>query len=189
MLSATPAHGSSPLSRGIPISFCLSRPRPRIIPALAGNTFAYHLHIPSLRDHPRSRGEYSHTPANSPLTAGSSPLSRGILWKSRPSRMSTRIIPALAGNTSCTLRDVAVWKDHPRSRGEYGGLPWISALTRGSSPLSRGILYFLAGSFRLRRIIPALAGNTKSCISRPSPRKDHPRSRGEYKQGSLMTRQ
>ena len=52
--------------------------------------------------------------------------------------------------------------------------------TRGSSPLSRGIL--LVGDL-LRdepRIIPALAGNTPNTSTRSWQCPDHPRSRGEY---------
>ena len=116
---ASPAKGSSPLSRGIP-SWCPTRPRIlRIIPALAGNTAPSRRIRPLSRDHPRSRGEYRHwaylipPPRDHPRSRGeyldtgelpakyigSSPLSRGIRPRSfgRPAR--SRIIPALAGNT------------------------------------------------------------------------------------------
>ena len=50
----------------------------------------------------------------------------------------------------------------------------------GSSPLSRGIRLAGRGPGAHRRIIPALAGNTR-CRRRPfSASTDHPRSRGEY---------
>ena len=50
----------------------------------------------------------------------------------------------------------------------------------GSSPLSRGIRTCGSQIPALRRIIPALAGNTRQSPS-PRPRgQDHPRSRGEY---------
>ena len=70
--------GSSPLSRGIPATRHTTPQRPRIIPALAGNTPWNGTPSPPCRDHPRSRGEY-YSPATRTIHLdGSSPLSRGI---------------------------------------------------------------------------------------------------------------
>ena len=70
--------------------------------------------------------------------------------------------------------------DHPRSRGEYRRDPLDPAAQRGSSPLSRGIQWPVGTNKAVKRIIPALAGNTSSA-ARPAPAaRDHPRSRGEY---------
>ena len=70
--------GSSPLSRGILVLGNHSRERPRIIPALAGNTFPRRRRARDARDHPRSRGEYARWSWWFLLLWGSSPLSRGI---------------------------------------------------------------------------------------------------------------
>ena len=51
----------------------------------------------------------------------------------------------------------------------------------GSSPLSRGIHRLPPQRLRHPRIIPALAGNTRLCRDTRHHRRDHPRSRGEYK--------
>ena len=51
------------------------------------------------RDHPRSRGEYRRRSWQVSTTAGSSPLSRGILLATCKDHTTPRIIPALAGNT------------------------------------------------------------------------------------------
>ena len=94
--------------------------------------------------------------------------------------MPVGIIPALAGNTVVKDMYQIARKDHPRSRGEYE--PRIRDMCRetGSSPLSRGIRLAGRGPGAHRRIIPALAGNTR-CRRRPfSASTDHPRSRGEY---------
>ena len=93
---------------------------------------------------------------------------------------STRIIPALAGNTPSASRILSAISDHPRSRGEYsvGGLLGLD--NRGSSPLSRGILTAAVDLVHGPGIIPALAGNTVTgdpILGNPG---DHPRSRGEY---------
>ena len=74
---------------------------------------------------------------------------------------NVRIIPALAGNTLVIPANQTSNKDHPRSRGEYMRSDHGERVVAGSSPLSRGI----PGPHRTvddgRRIIPALAGNTR----------------------------
>ena len=70
--------------------------------------------------------------------------------------------------------------DHPRSRGEYLARLFSMALSRGSSPLSRGIRPPSMWTRRRGGIIPALAGNTPPVVVSRSPIWDHPRSRGEY---------
>ena len=184
---STYKQGSSPLSRGIPGEAIQQAQHVRIIPALAGNTSITKFRIPSSRDHPRSRGEYEVVMPEPSMKLGSSPLSRGIR-PARPTRRSRRgIIPALAGNTG----DVA-WcgpgtADHPRSRGEYVTTGAAEESGIGSSPLSRGILHHAARDVRVRRIIPALAGNTCSPRRKTHPPGDHPRSRGEYLEAYGLT--
>ena len=151
-----------------------------IIPALAGNTCPHHPREDQRADHPRSRGEYSMPGTSISGGSGSSPLSRGIpiLWWR--SRIRTRIIPALAGNTTPAKASWSASSDHPRSRGEYmGGAVWIRYLV-GSSPLSRGIRMVNSQEEVRERIIPALAGNTTSGSVTLAALPDHPRSRGEY---------
>ena len=117
-----------------------------------------------------------------PITrrVGSSPLSRGILLEPVTLTVTSRIIPALAGNTSGSLSSRPRYADHPRSRGEYavGCVP----ITRrvGSSPLSRGIPGLSEDAGWAEGIIPALAGNTGPTPVQGRARRDHPRSRGEY---------
>ena len=68
---------------------------------------------------------------------------------------------------------------HPRSRGENGRVGGVRFPLVGSSPLTRGKLIF--GSLRVMRrgLIPAHAGKTPSSSPTTSPRRAHPRSRGE----------
>ena len=172
--------GSSPLSRGIHAIAALRPQYVRIIPALAGNTCSRRGRLLRLTDHPRSRGEYPRRPANPGRSAGSSPLSRGILCDAARPAPFHGIIPALAGNTCVRSTGRGRSGDHPRSRGEYPPpLPHRSPYW-GSSPLSRGIQPCL---FRLQNwagIIPALAGNTAGDDPPRGGVRDHPRSRGEY---------
>ena len=115
--------GSSPLSRGIPVSSYILSSLVRIIPALAGNTAIRVSRLSTRPDHPRSRGEYTFTINLLKVKFGSSPLSRGIRLLSHNAIYNMGIIPALAGNTSTEL----LWRDtpgdHPRSRGEYEKRP------------------------------------------------------------------
>ena len=94
--------------------------------------------------------------------------------------ISSGIIPALAGNTAPGSREQRSQQDHPRSRGEYQLFRRRAGEGTGSSPLSRGIRPCWPRTSCRRRIIPALAGNTKETIRTVDTSTDHPRSRGEY---------
>ena len=91
--------GSSPLSRGIRWTCQLLSCVNGIIPALAGNTGVSHVSQGVERDHPRSRGEYTAGVSSHTISAGSSPLSRGIRSGLCNPPHHGGIIPALAGNT------------------------------------------------------------------------------------------
>ena len=171
-----------------------------IIPALAGNTRTAWCMRRTPQDHPRSRGEYLTGGDSVGATLGSSPLSRGIHERNIQCDIGHRIIPALAGNTVHRGGSADRHRDHPRSRGEYPPRAGYPPGWDGSSPLSRGIRLPGRLGTRVRRIIPALtgntvgvgfgglsagiipalAGNTTNSTSATRPQWDHPRSRGEY---------
>ena len=172
--------GSSPLSRGILHHAARDVRVRRIIPALAGNTCSPRRKTHPPGDHPRSRGEYLEAYGLTVWQLGSSPLSRGIQLPSKSREVCRGIIPALAGNTSNASSPTSMRGDHPRSRGEYYATMSEVVMSDGSSPLSRGIRNGKMDGSGLGGIIPALAGNTYPYRSQYSPRRDHPRSRGEY---------
>ena len=179
--------GSSPLSRGILSRVTSSRIHSGIIPALAGNT-SKSTRPPLLgRDHLRSRGEYVSLPSTPHMIVGSSPLSRGIPVAILSCQVGPRIIPALAGNTLMGSEGAPSRADHPRSRGEYLGDQMAELLPKGSSPLSRGIRQVATQPLRAIRIIPALAGNTGPIPTASTLLRDHPRSRGEYPLGVVIS--
>ena len=96
---ATCLHGSSPLTRGKPLTSEFSRPRARLIPAHAGKT-AIRLRPRSSRTaHPRSRGENWSSLAMRAGEMGSSPLTRGKLVGLLGRRLRAGLIPAHAGKT------------------------------------------------------------------------------------------
>ena len=118
---------------------------------------------------------------------GSSPRVRGKPTMSVLTRLTSRIIPARAGQTP-------VWKarehgitDHPRACGANGGARHDAIGQHGSSPRVRGKLRGQQGRVGASRIIPARAGQT-SGTTRPGGREpDHPRACGANSNASAVT--
>ena len=174
------ASGSSPLARGLhrrPPGRRLGR---RIIPARAGFTPSACRKPRSRPDHPRSRGVYP-WPRRPPSSAGgSSPLARGLLTTTPPSKPVRGIIPARAGFTRSGRAYRPSRGDHPRSRGVYRGGVVTADFSCGSSPLARGLPGGARQAPGARGIIPARAGFTPGERVSPCDETDHPRSRGVY---------
>ena len=132
----------------------------RIIPARAGFTRSVTVMVTHWSDHPRSRGVYSGLSTDQAVSAGSSPLARGLLDDVVAITVGDRIIPARAGFTSRPATSMWCTRDHPRSRGVYA----VEENVRGDP----------------RWIIPARAGFTTGPHCTCLPPWDHPRSRGVY---------
>ena len=114
-----------------------------------------------------------------PLTAGSSPLTRG---KQRPMSLPRPfhgLIPAHAGKTIHGPGRSQDLQAHPRSRGENMYESAIARGPRGSSPLTRGKPGPKAPASTRRRLIPAHAGKTIMNTPAQKTSRAHPRSRGE----------
>ena len=92
--------GSSPLARGLQPEQHHPASRVGIIPARAGFTSNMSEEMCKLEDHPRSRGVYMNRRSPTGMAAGSSPLARGLLARSRSAGRGGRIIPARAGFTA-----------------------------------------------------------------------------------------
>ena len=138
------------------------------------------------------------------MSAGSSPLARGLLLPVWIAWDVDRIIPARAGFTSAAPSPGSIRRDHPRSRGVYDNETISSCHELGSSPLARGLpdaavaragwaedhprsrgVYIPPGvdCSGLVWIIPARAGFTRAGSRRVVGAWDHPRSRGVYDHG------
>ena len=109
-----------------------------------------------------------------------SPLARGLRYLG--SRLQGRggIIPARAGFTNQENPSSPPRRDHPRSRGVYGGSGGFGRSLLGSSPLARGLPRRGVPDGADQGIIPARAGFTAHQISTEFGRPDHPRSHGVY---------
>ena len=157
----------------------------RIIPARAGFTWRGRARATVVWDHPRSRGVYARGVISLGNAVGSSPLARGLPYRSPVTTRATGIIPARAGFTRLELFTVNKVGDHPRSRGVYPRFGRRVPATDGSSPLARGLHEGWRGGQwwprqRRCRIIPARAGFTQGCLLPTYIHADHPRSRGVY---------
>ncbi len=105
---------------------------------------------------------------------------RGIRPRSSPAGTSLRFIPADAGNTACKTAARNGNTVHPRGCGEYVLHHESHGGRAGSSPRMRGILYLPLRRQRLRRFIPADAGNTPNSWVVTRSWSVHPRGCGEY---------
>ena len=118
------------------------------------------LQLPS--DHPRACGANSALRPSNILQSGSSPRMRGKRRCQLSQMARDRIIPAHAGQTCGGRRGPACSADHPRACGANIGVDVSDAFGCGSSPRMRGKLPCARSGRRLRRIIPAHAGQTTS---------------------------
>ena len=131
-----------------------------LIPAHAGKTSRRAARRFRCWAHPRSRGENGKAPAPCEVGAGSSPLTRGKRQPGVPVGNVLGLIPAHAGKTVTTATAPPPMRAHPRSRGENVIKAATAAKITGSSPLTRGKLYFLNALRATRGLIPAHAGKT-----------------------------
>ena len=174
-----------PRSRGVYSLYGQGLPMVKgIIPARAGFTWASTSPLAPQPDHPRSRGVYNTPPCWCPEPAGSSPLARGLLTRSRQQPRKGGIIPARAGFTCGARERRCHASDHPRSRGVYADSLERCDNSLGSSPLARGLRQSRYNNMRATGIIPARAGFTRAWPSLRRCSADHPRSRGVYREGA-----
>ena len=151
--------GSSPLTRGKPLTSAHCLAVRRLIPAHAGKTACA-----------ACRGT---------VPEGSSPLTRGKPCRAVLDRYDAGLIPAHAGKTILACHWCSLAWAHPRSRGENYFCRPMSHDNEGSSPLTRGKRGLVGVLAARPRLIPAHAGKTwRLPCGRPASGA-HPRSRGE----------
>ena len=100
---------------------------------------------------------------------GSSPLTRGTLHRRSKCQEQSRFIPAYAGNSKNCGGGLPQQTVHPRLRGELGGTNIPCSAICGSSPLTRGTLFWDFIEEVDERFIPAYAGNSTLWASVPMP--------------------
>ncbi len=150
----------------------------RIIPAHAGQTEIIKTHLRLLPDHPRACGANFSVAHAWRALPGSSPRMRGKPVFCPVFFTTARIIPAHAGQTSAVRHAPSTTTDHPRACGANGDWETFCRTVTGSSPRMRGKLRLCGGDCRVRRIIPAHAGQTTALPSASRSPSDHPRACG-----------
>ena len=153
--------GSSPRVRGTRTPAHRHHPRPRFIPACAGNAEISATRTPGKSVHPRVCGERPLGWNMSPSEAGSSPRVRGTLGAVCAGRCVHRFIPACAGNAKTTWRCLGCSTVHPRVCGERATRKGATKRYTGSSPRVRGTHDYLDLRPSIWRFIPACAGNAR----------------------------
>ena len=139
--------------------------------------------------HPRVGGERPGETRGFASFSGSSPRGRGTHSEIRGGRIPLRFIPAWAGNADDTLIPSAEPSVHPRVGGERQKIIEKIGTESGSSPRGRGTRRDTPGRSRLRRFIPAWAGNAYRYRRRPVGCTVHPRVGGERRTRSVFPSQ
>ena len=155
--------GSSPPPRGTVVPLCLPLAQARFIPASAGNSRQWRARIRGAAVHPRLRGEQGRMGTILRTTSGSSPPPRGTDPIRGHLRVSSRFIPASAGNREFSEDRQAQILVHPRLRGEQDRPAEDIHLAFGSSPPPRGTACLQTACGLPLRFIPASAGNRGYC--------------------------
>ena len=154
------ASGSSPRLRGTLQIAAQLRRRPRFIPAPAGNSLAKRRPHHEGPVHPRACGELQCPLSDPRLSGGSSPRLRGTPGDRHRRNRVVRFIPAPAGNSPFSRSTRPVRAVHPRACGELVRHSFSGNPSSGSSPRLRGTQRSKAWPRRMRRFIPAPAGNS-----------------------------
>ena len=173
-------HGSSPLTRGAPVTGGILQVLNRLIPAYAGSTRCSCCFLRVEWAHPRLRGEHSYFSWMVGVIFGSSPLTRGARRFNRILDVGRGLIPAYAGSTTGGSLSATGCTAHPRLRGEHALPVQVKTLTGGSSPLTRGAHRDSRDRGALIGLIPAYAGSTRPRLHESARRPAHPRLRGEH---------
>ena len=159
-VAACCASGSSPLTRGKPVSGASPHAAAGLIPTHAGKTERRDRCLHPPRAHPRSRGENATLGPNRCPVSGSSPLTRGKLSRVNKRLVGPGLIPAHAGKTLTDCLNCCAEGAHPRSRGENAHVDMATPLPSGSSPLTRGKPTSRKVEGLVGGLIPAHAGKT-----------------------------
>ncbi len=137
--------------------------------------------------YPRSRGELIAGRKTRVSLSGLSPLTRGTLRRWHYQRVTTRFIPAHAGNSIKSALRMHCSAVYPRSRGELQFKISGSCNAAGLSPLTRGTRKHGIQFDDVARFIPAHAGNSMPGLPSECVPTVYPRSRGELMK-SCVTR-
>ena len=171
--------GSPPRVRGKGHQSRKARIMRGITPARAGKRTRATAWPSPTRDHPRVRGEKTHSCWARSAWAGSPPRARGKALAAHEPVPAPGITPACAGKRRRMYAARSRTRDHPRVRGEKPIMCYVKAQGEGSPPRARGKVCAKPRSIIGRGITPACAGKRWYLLCSTIPGGDHPRVRGE----------
>ena len=151
--------GLSPPTRGIRRPSCPCPLSARSIPAYAGDPHPSPPRIADKAVYPRLRGGSITAGKAMNSARGLSPPTRGIPLTAVAAGICARSIPAYAGDPACLRRFGWATGVYPRLRGGSTSKPDAPRYADGLSPPTRGIQRDIQAAARLRRSIPAYAGD------------------------------
>ena len=117
---------------------------------------------------------------------GSPPLTRGKVLLQEAVKTTCRITPAYAGKRTSSMRKRYLKQDHPRLRGEKQRSAGRRSVGVGSPPLTRGKDRDNMQQVQCCRITPAYAGKRGYTLNHDEKQGDHPRLRGEKRNGEEL---
>ena len=151
----------------------------RFIPACAGNSAGDPGNYSWGAVHPRVCGEQSADTTYPILKSGSSPRVRGTERIFSCHTHCQRFIPACAGNSLQSIPARLHQTVHPRVCGEQAIRTAPRNPDAGSSPRVRGTVFTADFVFKVKRFIPACAGNRPGAGHLIAAEPVHPRVCGE----------
>ena len=150
----------------------------RSIPAHAGEPGEGIPPFPTSPVYPRPRGGTPIVRVAVPAGQGLSPPTRGNPGSDAGIAISTRSIPAHAGEPICHIGAGEIWRVYPRPRGGTLSAGLGVEVARGLSPPTRGNLRIVREIRPPRRSIPAHAGEPRRNILWNTIARVYPRPRG-----------
>ena len=177
--------GSSPRVRGKLHDLARAARDRGLIPACAGKTFPRSRDLALCGAHPRVCGENSFERLARLLNRGSSPRVRGKLLRPSLSYLNCGLIPACAGKTIYSFRDLVALRAHPRVCGENFVAFHAASSEMGSSPRVRGKPAGSPTANRPPGLIPACAGKTWNRSQIRYMTRAHPRVCGENRRAAV----
>ena len=134
-------------------------------PASAGSTSTSSAPSDPSWDHPRERGEHLRGDDWLSRLPGPPPRARGAPRQPRSLAPPRRTTPASAGSTRSSSTATGTRRDHPRERGEHGGVDLGGEVSGGPPPRARGARRRGPRPTPATRTTPASAGSTHTSAS------------------------
>ena len=144
--------------------------------------------MPSLWDHPHTRGDHTRFSPSWSTRKGSSPHAWGPLRGRARDAQGLGIIPTRVGTTPSRWSRRWSRRDHPHTRGDHFRPAFHAQNRLGSSPHAWGPPARGRGATDDGRIIPTRVGTTRDLHTERRRHWDHPHTRGDHARQSHARR-